>query len=76
RRQKVRVTRAMAYSVQVFYSFMLMLIFMTYNGYLIVSVVVGTAIGHYLFGPDEVSGLRSMACSSYVSNALVSIPRE
>ncbi|KAJ1927339.1 copper transpport protein [Tieghemiomyces parasiticus] len=58
----LRVTRSALYSLQVFYSFLLMLIFMTYNWYLVISVVVGTAIGHYFFAPDEMAGFRSMSC--------------
>ncbi|KIY50394.1 Ctr copper transporter [Fistulina hepatica ATCC 64428] len=45
-----RVLRAIMYGVSVFLSFFLMLIFMTYNAYLIFSVVLGAAIGHYIFG--------------------------
>ncbi|KAJ1976746.1 copper transpport protein [Dimargaris cristalligena] len=62
RRTNVRVTRAVLYSLQVFYSFFLMLIFMTYNWYLVISVVVGTAIGHFFFASDEMAGFRSMSC--------------
>ncbi|TBU33932.1 Ctr copper transporter [Dichomitus squalens] len=44
-----RVTRASLYGVQVFLSFFLMLIFMTYNAYLILATVIGAALGHFIF---------------------------
>ncbi|KAI1795601.1 Ctr copper transporter [Ganoderma leucocontextum] len=44
-----RVTRASLYGAQVFLSFFLMLVFMTYNAYLILATVVGAAIGHFIF---------------------------
>ena len=44
-----RAFRAGLYGLLVFISFFLMLVFMTYNAYLILSVVLGAAIGHYAF---------------------------
>jgi len=60
------------YGATIFLSFFLMLVFMTYNAYLILSVVLGAAIGHYIFGTEmnveavlsgggAVSG-KTMAC--------------
>ncbi|KAI0256221.1 Ctr copper transporter [Lactifluus subvellereus] len=45
-----RVLRATLYGAQVFVSFFLMLVFMTYNAYLIFAVVLGAGIGHFIFG--------------------------
>ncbi|KAI8994001.1 Ctr copper transporter [Trametes punicea] len=45
-----RLSRAVLYGASVFLSFFLMLIFMTYNAYLILATVVGAALGHYIFG--------------------------
>jgi len=45
-----RAVRALIYGACVFLSFFLMLVFMTYNAYLIFAVVLGAAIGHYVFG--------------------------
>ncbi|VDB95989.1 unnamed protein product [Peniophora sp. CBMAI 1063] len=45
-----RTLRAVLYGCSVFISFFLMLVFMTYNAYLILAVVVGAALGHYVFG--------------------------
>ncbi|KAI0709546.1 Ctr copper transporter [Cerioporus squamosus] len=44
-----RITRASLYGAQVFLSFFLMLVFMTYNAYLILATVVGAALGHFIF---------------------------
>ncbi|KAI5123846.1 hypothetical protein M0805_005665 [Coniferiporia weirii] len=45
-----RALRAVLYGATVFLSFFLMLVFMTYNAYLILAVVLGAAIGHYYLG--------------------------
>ncbi|KZT10821.1 Ctr copper transporter [Laetiporus sulphureus 93-53] len=45
-----RIIRAVLYGLTVFLSFFLMLVFMTYNAYLIMAVVFGAAIGHFIFG--------------------------
>ncbi|KAJ9079111.1 copper transpport protein [Entomophthora muscae] len=42
-----QVYRSILYGAQVFYSFLLMLIFMTYNGFLMLSVALGAGIGNY-----------------------------
>ncbi|KAI0075778.1 Ctr copper transporter [Panus rudis PR-1116 ss-1] len=47
-----RLSRALLYGATVFLSFFLMLVFMTYNAYLILAVVVGAALGHYIFSPE------------------------
>ncbi|THH08086.1 hypothetical protein EW145_g2942 [Phellinidium pouzarii] len=45
-----RALRAALYGATVFLSFFLMLVFMTYNAYLILAVVLGASIGHYYLG--------------------------
>ncbi|KIP06960.1 hypothetical protein PHLGIDRAFT_513419 [Phlebiopsis gigantea 11061_1 CR5-6] len=45
----MRISRSILYGAQIFLSFFLMLVFMTYNAYLILSTVVGAALGHYIF---------------------------
>ncbi|TFK21096.1 Ctr copper transporter [Coprinopsis marcescibilis] len=45
-----RILRASLYGATVFISFFLMLVFMTYNAYLIAAVVIGASLGHYIFG--------------------------
>lgn len=67
----MRASRAILYGSQVFLSFFLMLVFMTYNAYLIGATVVGAALGHYIFNTHmDVEGVlsggqasgRGMAC--------------
>ncbi|KAI8319607.1 Ctr copper transporter, partial [Martensiomyces pterosporus] len=43
----VRWRRAVFYGLLVAYSYSLMLLFMTYNGYLILAVIGGAIAGHY-----------------------------
>ncbi|KAJ7495620.1 copper transporter [Mycena latifolia] len=63
-----RTLRAVLYGASVFLSFFLMLIFMTYNAYLILATVLGAALGHFLFsGTVDVDAMlrdegRGMAC--------------
>ncbi|KAF7986965.1 hypothetical protein HWV62_13 [Athelia sp. TMB] len=59
-----RTLRALLYGVTIFLSFFLMLVFMTYNAYLILAVVLGGAIGHFAFeGAIDVEGILSGANS-------------
>lgn len=48
------------YAFQVGYSFMLMLVFMTYNGWYMLAVVLGAGIGNYLWGNRSEN--LSMSC--------------
>jgi len=65
-----RVTRALLYGISVFLSFFLMLVFMTYNAYLILAVVAGAFIGHFIFASEMdveavlsgVNAAKGMAC--------------
>jgi copper transporter 1 len=65
-----RALRAAVYGGTVFISFFLMLVFMTYNAYLIAAVVVGASLGHYVFGSTlnadailaDSTGGKGMAC--------------
>ncbi|GMM37725.1 low-affinity Cu transporter [Saccharomycopsis crataegensis] len=49
-----RLKTALFYGVLVGYSFMLMLVFMSFNGWLMGAVVVGAAVGHYIWGNKQV----------------------
>ncbi|CCF58384.1 hypothetical protein KAFR_0E02310 [Kazachstania africana CBS 2517] len=42
-----RIYYSLLYSLQVAFSFFLMLVFMSYNGWLMASVAIGAAIGNY-----------------------------
>jgi copper transporter 1 len=58
--RKGRVILAALYAVQVFYSFFIMLLFMTYNGWIMLAVTVGAFIGYLVFG--ESTAAKSVAC--------------
>ncbi|ODV59326.1 low-affinity Cu transporter [Ascoidea rubescens DSM 1968] len=58
--QKKKIINSFLYGLQVGYSFMLMLVFMTYNGWAMISVVVGAILGKYLWNTEP--SLRSIAC--------------
>ncbi|KAI5960161.1 CTR2 [Candida pseudojiufengensis] len=58
---RFKLQRALLYGLQVYYSFLLMLVFMTYNGWYMISVAVGAAIGNYLWGGMTESS-RNLSC--------------
>ncbi|KAF2452649.1 Ctr copper transporter family-domain-containing protein [Lineolata rhizophorae] len=58
--RQVKIVRAAFYAVQVFYSFFIMLLFMTYNGWVMLAVAAGAFIGFLLFGQG--SSTKSVAC--------------
>ncbi|KAL1963372.1 hypothetical protein VTN77DRAFT_8388 [Rasamsonia byssochlamydoides] len=55
-----KLVMAALYAIQVFYSFFIMLLFMTYNGWIMLSVAVGAFIGYLVFGESTAS--KSVAC--------------
>ncbi|KAH0827496.1 Ctr copper transporter family-domain-containing protein [Lanmaoa asiatica] len=57
-----RTLRAVLYGASVLLSCFLMLVFMTYNAYLIFAVVAGAAIGHYLFSGFVEPESKGMSC--------------
>ncbi|CAL1204409.1 unnamed protein product [Candida parapsilosis] len=57
--RKFRTQRGILYGIQVFYSFFLMLVFMTYNGWYMIAVAVGAGLGNYFWGG---SSERSLSC--------------
>jgi len=62
-----RVIRATLYGICIFLSFFLMLVFMTYNAYLILAVVIGAATGHWVFNSHidlsaTAGDTKGMAC--------------
>ncbi|KAL4953011.1 Ctr copper transporter family-domain-containing protein [Aspergillus filifer] len=56
-----KITMAALYAVQVFYSFFIMLLFMTYNGFVMLAVAVGAFVGYLAFG-ENMSAAKSVAC--------------
>ena len=60
REKKTKLVKAAFYAVQVFYSFFIMLLFMTYNGWVMLAVAAGAFIGYLGFGGG--SSTKSVAC--------------
>ncbi|KAJ1964523.1 copper transpport protein [Dipsacomyces acuminosporus] len=58
----LRWKRATFYGLMIAYSYSLMLIFMTYNGYLIFAVIGGAIAGHYSYNIDEWGTVRGANC--------------
>lgn len=60
-----KLRRSIFYGIQVGFSFMLMLVFMTYNGWLMLAVVFGATLGYY-FWSDSTTSIQneqsSLAC--------------
>ncbi|KAJ2683652.1 copper transpport protein, partial [Coemansia spiralis] len=61
-RKCTRWRRALYYGLLVAYSYSLMLVFMTYNGYLIIAVVCGAVAGHYVYSADTLGAVRGANC--------------
>lgn len=61
--RRYNLAKSVWYGVQVGFSFMLMLIFMTYNGWLMLSVVAGAIWGNYHWGSRVKScGVQELSC--------------
>lgn len=64
-RRRNKLYNSCLYGLQVGYSFMLMLVFMTYNGWLMIAVVLGAIWGHYSWGSHVktlAEDIPAMAC--------------
>lgn len=62
-RRRRQMIKSLLYALQVGISFMLMLVFMTYNVYIMGAVIIGSALGYYFFNSDPHGvGSKSMAC--------------
>jgi len=59
--KRAHVIKSVLYGVQNFYAFMIMLIFMTYNGWIMVAVSVGAGLGYLLFG-GRTAATKDTAC--------------
>ncbi|KAK9365718.1 Ctr copper transporter family-domain-containing protein [Lipomyces kononenkoae] len=62
RQPRSRIFRAAFYALQVLYSFFLMLVFMTYNGWVMLAVVCGAFTGHLFWSSRIVRSSRGMFC--------------
>ncbi|MCJ1299140.1 hypothetical protein MMC08_001931 [Hypocenomyce scalaris] len=58
--RKAKAVKAGLYAIQVFYSFFIMLLFMTYNGWVMLAVAAGAFIGYLGFGGSTAT--KSVAC--------------
>ncbi|EKG21825.1 Ctr copper transporter [Macrophomina phaseolina MS6] len=58
--KRAKIIRAALYAVQVFYSFFIMLLFMTYNGWVMLAVAVGAFVGYLAFGQGTAT--KTVAC--------------
>ncbi|KAF2831227.1 Ctr copper transporter [Ophiobolus disseminans] len=58
--QQMKIVKGILYAVQVFYSFFIMLLFMTYNGWIMLAVAVGAFVGYLMFSGS--SSTKSVAC--------------
>lgn len=59
--RRSHLIKSLLYGLQNFYAFMLMLVFMTYNGWVMVAVSVGAFLGYYVFG-NHTSATKETAC--------------
>ncbi|CAN8099025.1 unnamed protein product [Discula destructiva] len=59
--RRVKLVKAILYAAQTFYAFMLMLVFMTYNGWVMVAVTLGAFLGYFVFG-DETAATKETQC--------------
>ncbi|KAL9093720.1 MAG: hypothetical protein Q9159_000021 [Coniocarpon cinnabarinum] len=62
RRGGRKSVKAALYAVQVFYSFFIMLLFMTYNGFVMGAVTLGAFVGFMVFGKEGAGSSKSVAC--------------
>merc|ERR1712070_157393 len=58
--KKGKIIKAALYGIQVFYPFFIMLLFMTYNGWIMLAVGFGAFFGYLMFGQASID--KSAAC--------------
>lgn len=59
--RRAHIIKAFLYAIQSFYGLMLMLIFMTYNGWVMICMFLGSLVGYLIFGLDT-SATKDGAC--------------
>ncbi|KAI2613630.1 Ctr copper transporter family protein [Hypoxylon fragiforme] len=59
--RRAHLVKSVLYGVQNFYAFMIMLLFMTYNGFVMLSVAIGAGLGYYFFG-SRTKATKETAC--------------
>lgn len=59
--RRAHVVKAVLYGIQNFYAFMIMLVFMTYNGWVMLACSLGAGLGYLIFG-GETTIAKETAC--------------
>ncbi|KAK3952638.1 Ctr-domain-containing protein [Pseudoneurospora amorphoporcata] len=59
--KRAHAIKSVLYGIQNFYAFMIMLIFMTYNGWVMLACSVGAALGYFIFG-SRITATKETAC--------------
>lgn len=60
--KKRRLLSSSMYAILVAISFWLMLVFMTYNGYLMIATVLGAGFGHFIFSQGRLTANKAIQC--------------
>ncbi|KAI8343903.1 Ctr copper transporter family-domain-containing protein [Chlamydoabsidia padenii] len=60
--RRQQMLRSTMYATLMAISFWLMLVFMTYNGYLMIALILGAGVGHYMFGQGKLAASRNISC--------------
>lgn len=58
---RAHVIKSLLYGIQNFYAFMIMLVFMTYNGWVMLAVSIGAGLGYLIFGA-RTTATKDTAC--------------
>ncbi|ESA44087.1 TCU-2, variant [Neurospora crassa OR74A] len=59
--KRAHAIKSVLYGIQNFYAFMIMLIFMTYNGWVMLACSLGAALGYFVFG-SRTTATKETAC--------------
>ncbi|KAK4196899.1 Ctr copper transporter family-domain-containing protein [Triangularia verruculosa] len=59
--KRAHIIKSVLYAVQNFYAFMIMLVFMTYNGWVMLAVSLGAGLGYLFFG-GQTTVAKETAC--------------
>ena len=64
------LVQSLLYTLMAALSLWLMLIFMTYNGFIMIAVILGAGVGHYLFGkrPTGLQPFHAMPLATFITH--------
>ena len=68
------IVQTLLHLIHVFMGYILMLIVMTYNVYLLLAVVFGFSFGYFLFAHDRALLLRSGSCCHWIQYTAYTVP--